>query len=313
MLRRVQPDLHRGAVRGVDAVQVHLGRHPLQRHTDELHGGGHQADLDERRLHHHEPGIRGPHGAPREPQGVVPPGGDDRARSAVHLREHAHVRGLHQGAAVGQQVRAALLLVQGAALETDALRLGPPRREVVAPTGGDVEEDGAGERRESGALPCPPRLQHTEDHDFGHAHLLALDPGFVSRRLAGPLLRPGVLDGLRGHGQEARPAGGPAVHHQGRRHVGHPRRAALHVHHRAHRLREDRDVEDALGCAQGGRRGRRVGAGESQGGDIRRVVRHDVQDQGVEGRAHRRDLPQHEQGDERVQVVAHPQVGHPRW
>ena len=55
-----------------------------------------------RRVHHHEPGVRRPHGAAGEPRGAVPPGGNDGPRLRPDRRDHAlcvRLRGRARGGA----------------------------------------------------------------------------------------------------------------------------------------------------------------------------------------------------------------------
>ena len=80
------------------------------------HGRPDHAHPHRRLLHHHEPRLRGPHGAAREPQGAVPVVRHDPARPGAHLREHADERGLQQGAPAQHQVRDAVPAVLGAAV-----------------------------------------------------------------------------------------------------------------------------------------------------------------------------------------------------
>ena len=47
------------------------------------------ARLGLRRVHHDEPGLRRPHRAAGQPQGAVPPGGDDGPRLRADRRDHA--------------------------------------------------------------------------------------------------------------------------------------------------------------------------------------------------------------------------------
>ena len=72
MLRRVQPHLGRGAVRGRCPGEVHTGRDPLQEGDLQLPRRGDQARPHRRHLHHDEPGLRGSHGAAGEPEGSLP-------------------------------------------------------------------------------------------------------------------------------------------------------------------------------------------------------------------------------------------------
>ena len=48
-------------------------------------------------LHHHEPWLRGPHGAAWVGEGTLPAGGGDRAGPAADLRDHAVLWGLPLG------------------------------------------------------------------------------------------------------------------------------------------------------------------------------------------------------------------------
>ena len=72
LLRRVQPHLGGGAVRGGRAGEVDPGRHQGQEGPLHLPGRGDQYGTDRRALHHHEPRLCRPDRAAREPQGSVP-------------------------------------------------------------------------------------------------------------------------------------------------------------------------------------------------------------------------------------------------
>ncbi|XP_039715552.1 dynein axonemal heavy chain 17 isoform X3 [Pteropus medius] len=71
LLRRVQPDLGGSLVRDRRAGEVCPGRHSGQEEDVQLPGGDDKPHSDRRHLYHHEPRVRGAHGAAREPKGPV--------------------------------------------------------------------------------------------------------------------------------------------------------------------------------------------------------------------------------------------------
>lgn len=71
MLRRVQQDIGGGPLRRRRPGQVGAGRDQAQEDHLRLHGGPDHARTHRGNIHHDESGIRGTHGAAREPEGPV--------------------------------------------------------------------------------------------------------------------------------------------------------------------------------------------------------------------------------------------------
>ena len=102
--RRVQPHRHRGALGRGAAAAHHPAGAPAGGGDASPSRGARSRSRHLRRLHHHEPWLRRPHRAARQPQGAVPPGLHDGARLRTDRRDHALRRGLPRLAQLAQKM-----------------------------------------------------------------------------------------------------------------------------------------------------------------------------------------------------------------
>ena len=139
LLRRVQPHQPGGAERGGAAGAGAADRQAQQGQAVLLRGLAPDAQAVGKRLHHHEPRLRGPLRAARQPQGALPHGGDDGARLRDDRRDPAVLIRLLAGARQRAQDRGHLQAVLGAAVVPGPLRLRHARGDGGAAGGGQPE------------------------------------------------------------------------------------------------------------------------------------------------------------------------------
>ena len=118
MLRRIQPYLGWGLVRGRRAGKEHSGCDQREEEALHLHGRGDFAQLDRGHFHHHESGLCGQNWAAWESEGAVQTVRYGRARFRSHLRNYVGRWGLHWGSSARQKVYHFVHAVQRASIKT---------------------------------------------------------------------------------------------------------------------------------------------------------------------------------------------------
>mmetsp|Transcript_66758 Transcript_66758/g.204266 ORF Transcript_66758/g.204266 Transcript_66758/m.204266 type:complete len:332 (+) Transcript_66758:4216-5211(+) len=168
LLRRVQPDQHRGALSHRPAVARAFRQKGRARELQRDEGAGvrgdaHRHEAHLQRLHHHEPWLRRARGAAGQPGGALPAGGDDGARLRADRGDHVLRLRLHRRQEVGEEDGHHLHVVLRAAVVAVPLRLRHARREEHDR---DVRQALPRGRRQHGRgpdhAPGPPRRERAE-------------------------------------------------------------------------------------------------------------------------------------------------------